>query len=66
MILTSSGTAICGDFRNTEGSTTKAPGIASRLSLPRFFFEVQQVEHRDLAVGFQFACEHRRTDAAQP
>ncbi len=31
-----------------------------------FFFEVRQIEHCDLAFGFQFACEHRRADAAQP
>ena len=32
----------------------------------RFFFEVQQVEHCDVAMGFRFACGHRRADAAQP
>ena len=29
-------------------------------------FGDQKVDHDDLALGFQFACEHPRTHAAQP
>src|SRR5262249_25657705 len=36
--------------------------LVSIIGIP---FEVQEVEHCNLALGFQFAGEHRRTDAAQ-
>src|SRR5271169_5019224 len=49
-----------------SGIYPESAGNSLRAFTVRFFFEVQQVEHCDFPIGFQFAIEHRRSDAAQP
>ena len=66
MISTSFGTRDTWRLPQARWIYPKSAGNSLRAFTACFIFEVQQVEHRDLAIGFQFACEHRRTDAPQP
>ena len=63
---TSSGILMRGDFRKRDGSTLKAPGIASGPSVPASSSKSNRSSTATLLVDFSLSCEHRRTDAAQP